>query len=58
MPVTPDIRALIMEGATADRIAEVAKTEGMLTMKQDGVSKALEGTTTLAEVMRVAYGTI
>jgi type IV pilus assembly protein PilB len=57
LPVTPGIRALIMQGVSADLIVEAAKKEGMLTMMQDGVQKALEGTTTLSEVMRVAYGT-
>jgi type IV pilus assembly protein PilB len=57
LAVTPAIRALIMEGVSADRIVDAARREGMLTMQQDGVEKALAGTTTLAEVMRVAYGT-
>ena len=57
LPVTPGIRALIMQGVSADLIVEAAKEEGMLTMMQDGVQKALEGTTTLSEVMRVAFGT-
>lgn len=57
LPVTPAIRALIMQGVSADRIVAAAQQEGMPTMLQDGVQKALEGTTTLAEVMRVAYGT-
>jgi len=56
LPLTPEIRALIMRGESADRIAAAAKREGMLTMAQDGVQKAMEGITTLAEVMRVAYG--
>lgn len=56
--ITPAIRTLIMQGVAAERIAEAAKADGMLTMQQDGVAKALEGTTTLAEVMRVAYGTM
>lgn len=57
LPMTADIRALIMQGGSADVIAEAAKREGMLTMVQDGLQKALAGITTLAEVMRVAYGT-
>ena len=55
LPFTPAIRELIMRGESADRIAATAKEEGMLTMAQDGVQKALEGITTLAEVMRAAY---
>lgn len=55
LPLTPAIRELIMHGESADRIAAAAREEGMLTMAQDGVQKAMEGITTLAEVMRVAY---
>jgi type IV pilus assembly protein PilB len=57
LKITPAIRALIMQGVSADVIGEAAKTEGMLSMQQDGVQKALDGITTIAEVMRVAYGT-
>lgn len=57
LSMTPDIRALILRGTSADGIVERAQKEGMTTMVQDGVQKALAGITTLAEVMRVAYGT-
>ena len=35
-------------------IEKQAVSEGMITMKQDGYMKALEGITTLEEVLRVA----
>ncbi len=35
-------------------IERVAREEGMLLMKQDGYLKALEGATTIEEVLRVA----
>lgn len=52
---TSGIREAIMRGASADELAKIAKSEGMVTMQQDGVEKALAGITTIAEVMRVAY---
>jgi type IV pilus assembly protein PilB len=55
MPVTPAIRELITKRASADEIAIEAKDQGMLSMRQDGISKALAGHTTVEEVMRVAY---
>jgi len=55
MTVTPAIRQLINDRATADEIAVAAKNEGMLSMRQDGINKALAGLTTVEEVMRVAY---
>jgi type II secretory ATPase GspE/PulE/Tfp pilus assembly ATPase PilB-like protein len=35
-------------------IEDQAKKEGMITLKQDGYLKALEGITSLEEVLRVA----
>lgn len=35
-------------------IEELAKQEGMMTMKQDGYLKSLEGVTSIEEVLRVA----
>ncbi len=47
------IRRLIMQRAEAGRIAEQARSEGMLTMYEDGLRKALAGITTIEEVLRV-----
>lgn len=44
----------ILERTTAQVIEETAKAAGMITMKQDGYLKVLEGITTLEEVLRVA----
>ncbi len=45
------------KGAEAE-IAKVAAAQGMLTLKHDGLLKALAGLTTLAEIERVTEGTI
>jgi len=45
---------LIVEKASASAIQKQAMEEGMLTMKQDGYAKVLEGITTIDEVLRVA----
>ncbi len=52
--VTNEIQALILKRSTSSEIQELAKKQGMLTMRQDGYLKALAGETTLAEVDRVA----
>jgi type IV pilus assembly protein PilB len=52
--VTEEIQDLIIKHATSDEIQRVAETQGMITMRQDGYLKALIGSTTLAEVNRVA----
>jgi len=52
--MTDPIRKLVLSHATATEIQRVAMEEGMVTMYQDGLRKALDGRTTVEEVMRVA----
>lgn len=52
--MSPDMEKLVVQHATSSQIQAQAQSEGMLTMKQDGYLKALNGITTLEEVARVA----
>lgn len=52
--VDEDIQKLIVAHATSGDIMRVAKMKGSVTMRQDGVLKALTGVTTIEEVNRVA----
>lgn len=52
--VTEKVAKLIMERSDANTIEKLAMEDGMITMKQDGYLKVLEGSTTLEEVIRVA----
>ncbi len=52
--VDEDIQKLIVARATAGDIMKVAKAKGVITMRQDGMLKALSGITTINEVDRVA----
>lgn len=52
--VTPSIAKLIIERSTAEAIEAKAVEEGMITLKQDGYLKIIDGITTLEEVLRVA----
>ena len=54
LPVTDAIGRMILERATSTDIENKAKEEGMITLKQDGYLKVLEGETTIEEVLRVA----
>ena len=54
LPVSEKISRLIVERPTAASIEKVAREEGMITMKQDGYIKMVDGLTTLEEVLRVA----
>jgi type IV pilus assembly protein PilB len=54
LTVSEAIRRLIMKRASAAVIKNQAVTEGMKTLRMVGIDKALEGQTTLEEVLRVA----
>jgi len=53
MPVTAEIRDLIATGAPAAAIREVARHQGMRTLRESGLQRLLDGTTTTDEVLRV-----
>ena len=52
--VSEKIGRLILEHAPASTIENCAVEEGMITMKQDGYLKVVEGVTTIDEVLRIA----
>jgi len=53
LPMSDGLRSLVMKHATATDLRGEAVREGMLTMYEDGVRKALRGVTTFEEVLRV-----
>ena len=57
MDVTEEIQSLIVAHATSAEIQRKAIEQGMITMRQDGYLKALQGITTLEEVNRVTSDT-
>jgi general secretion pathway protein E len=52
LKMTDRIRALVLRHADAAELQRAAVEEGMRTMFEDGVAKALDGITTIEEVMR------
>lgn len=52
--ITDSIQSLILKQATSAQIQRAAQEEGMVTMRQDGYLKALDGRTTIQEINRVA----
>jgi type IV pilus assembly protein PilB len=54
MPVSEKISRMVLEKSDALSIENQARTEGMITMKQDGYLKVLEGVSTVDEILRVA----
>lgn len=51
--VTDNMRELILKRASVAEIKELAINEGMMTLRQEGINKAIEGTTSIEEVLRV-----
>jgi len=54
IPISEKIDKLILSRASSTEIEKEAKVEGMISLKQDGYLKAVEGITTVEEVLRVA----
>jgi type IV pilus assembly protein PilB len=53
MKVDESIQSLILEGASAARIRKEALSKGMTTLRQSGLRKAVDGITSLEEVLQV-----
>lgn len=53
LKVSQGIKDLIIKGSTNTEIETLAKKEGMLTMIEDGIFNAVQGNTTIEEVLRV-----
>ena len=51
--VSPAIKEIILKSGTTDDIQAQAEKEGMLTMIEDGIFKAVLGITTVEEVLSV-----
>ncbi len=53
LPMSSTIKNLVMKNSTSDDIELQAKSEGMMTMLEDGIFKCVQGFTTIEEVLRV-----
>jgi type IV pilus assembly protein PilB len=53
MPVSEEIRELVLNGASANEIKRTAISLGMKTLRMSGIQKLKEGLTTIHEVVRV-----
>ena len=53
LPVTDQVKALILERASAGLIKEAAVKQGMRTLRDDGWRSVRTGVTTVSEVVRV-----
>ena len=55
MPVKEELKELILQGASAPEIKKLAIKTGMLTLRQSGIRKIIDGITTIEEVLRVTF---
>jgi type IV pilus assembly protein PilB len=53
LKMTKEINNIIIEQPDEKKLIEAAKQQGMITMRQDGIMKAMEGLTSPEEVIRV-----
>jgi len=54
LKMTDELSEIILKGVTEEKIREEAFNQGMITMKQDGILKVLDGITTIEEVIKAA----
>ena len=52
MPMSPNLRKLVLQNVGAAEIRDAAVEEGMLTLRMDGWMKVMKGITTLEQVVR------
>jgi type IV pilus assembly protein PilB len=52
LKMSPAIEDIIAEGVTINKIVKEAKAQGMITLRQDGILKALDGFVSMEEIMR------
>jgi len=53
MPITMNLRQMILDGISTDDLRKAAQKEGMRTLRDDGVVKLKKGLTTPDEILRV-----
>lgn len=55
MPISDEIKELILEGASASEIKKAAVRQGTKTLRMSGIEKVREGATSMEEVLRVTF---
>jgi len=56
MALSPELRRMILKGASTAELSDQAVHEGMLTLRMDGIVKIRKGITTLEEVVKETAG--
>lgn len=58
LEMTPELEKIILTDLSEGKIAEEARRQGMVSMKQDGIIKALKGVVAFEEVMGIIEGSV
>jgi len=53
MTITEEIERLVAENASSEEMGRVARSQGMKTLRDDGMAKVLTGATSIEEILRV-----
>jgi type IV pilus assembly protein PilB len=56
MAMSPELRRMVLRGASVAELRDQAVAEGMLTLRMDGMEKIRKGVTTLEEVVKETAG--
>ncbi|HEU4698306.1 MAG TPA: type IV-A pilus assembly ATPase PilB [Gemmatimonadales bacterium] len=56
MALSPELRRMVLRGASVAELRDTAVSEGMLTLRMDGIKKIEKGVTTLEEVVKETAG--
>ncbi len=56
MAMTPELRRMVLRGASVAELREQGVADGMLTLRMDGIKKIIKGATTLEEVVKETAG--
>jgi type IV pilus assembly protein PilB len=56
MAMSPEVRRMVLRGASVEELRDQAVREGMLTLRMDGLKKIERGVTTLEEVVKETAG--
>lgn len=58
MVISDEIRSLIVQNSESSTIKRAAVANGMITLREDGVAKVLQGITTIDELMRATHAEV
>jgi type II secretory ATPase GspE/PulE/Tfp pilus assembly ATPase PilB-like protein len=51
--MTPQLREMVFKGESTEHVRRMARKQGMRTLFEDGIVKAMKGLTTLDEILRI-----